>query len=58
MTVDSELRRIWRKDLGRLEERLIALQAHVAKLELEISVHHPSIGLVRKNTPARPPESA
>ena len=42
MTVDSELRKIWRKDIAELHLAISTLTGKVARLELEISTTHPS----------------
>ena len=45
MTVDSELRKIWRKDIARLEEKVQQLSIALARVELACSAHHPSVQL-------------
>jgi hypothetical protein len=54
MTVDSELRKIWRKDIAELSSHMARAEELLLKLklELEVSIHHPKIDLPKKDPDA------
>jgi len=53
MTIDSELRKVWRKDLAAINESIKEMATRLDAIDLEIGIHHPKITLPNEVAPAQ-----
>ena len=45
MTVDRELRKIWKRDLEQVFGLMRSIDQRLIGIELDLAIHHPKIGL-------------